>query len=53
MRFNAPVHLVPRQILIVFAIVLATLWAATQRTAWWLGFEPQLGPPWHFVKPHP
>src|SRR5215472_4266866 len=34
------------QILIVFAIVLATLWAATQWTAWRLGFQPQLGPPW-------
>jgi type IV secretion system protein VirD4 len=34
------------QILIVFAIVLATLWGATQWTAWRLGFQPQLGPPW-------
>jgi type IV secretion system protein VirD4 len=34
------------QILIVFAIVLATMWLATQWTAWRLGFQPQLGPPW-------
>ena len=34
------------QILIVFTIVLTTLWAATQWTAWRLGFQPQLGPPW-------
>jgi type IV secretion system protein VirD4 len=34
------------QIIIVFAIVLATVWAATQWTAWRLGFQPQLGPPW-------
>jgi type IV secretion system protein VirD4 len=37
------------QILIVFAIVLATMWAATQWTAWRLGFQPQLGPPWFTV----
>jgi type IV secretion system protein VirD4 len=34
------------QILIVFAIALATLWTATQWTAWRLGYQPQLGPPW-------
>jgi type IV secretion system protein VirD4 len=34
------------QILVVFAIVLATMWFATQWTAWRLGFQPQLGPPW-------
>jgi type IV secretion system protein VirD4 len=34
------------QILVVFAVVLVTLWAATQWTAWRLGFQPQLGPPW-------
>ena len=34
------------QILVVFAVVLMTLWAATQWTAWRLGFQPQLGPPW-------
>ncbi|MCP1931031.1 conjugal transfer protein TraG [Bradyrhizobium elkanii] len=34
------------QILTVFAIVLLTTWAATQWTAYKLGFQPQLGPPW-------
>jgi type IV secretion system protein VirD4 len=37
------------QIVIVFAIVLAALWTATQWTAWRLGFQPQLGPPWFEV----
>lgn len=34
------------QITLVFAIVLFTLWAATQWTAWRLGYQPQLGPLW-------
>ena len=34
------------QILLVSLIVLATTWAATQWTAWQLGFQPQLGRPW-------
>jgi len=34
------------QILIVALIVLATTWAATQWTAWELGFQAQLGEPW-------
>jgi hypothetical protein len=34
------------QISIVFAVVLATMWLATQWTAWRLGFQSQLGPPW-------
>ena len=34
------------QILVVFLIVLTTTWTATQWTAWQLGFQPQLGPPW-------
>ncbi|OZA92189.1 MAG: hypothetical protein B7X76_00685, partial [Azorhizobium sp. 39-67-5] len=34
------------QILAVFAIVLATTWAATQYVAWRLGFQDQLGSPW-------
>lgn len=34
------------QITVVFAIVLLTTWAATQWTAWRLGFQPQLGRPW-------
>src|SRR6202163_2274559 len=34
------------QIGLVFAIVLATMWAATQWVAWKLGYQPQLGQPW-------
>ena len=37
------------QILTVFAIVLLTTWAATQWTAYRLGFQPQLGLPWFMV----
>jgi type IV secretion system protein VirD4 len=34
------------QVLLVGAVVLAFLWAATEWTAWQLGFQPQLGLPW-------
>jgi type IV secretion system protein VirD4 len=34
------------QVTLVFAIVLVTLWGATQWTAWRLGYQTQLGPPW-------
>ncbi|WP_334146668.1 conjugal transfer protein TraG [Hyphomicrobium sp.] len=34
------------QILVVLSIVLVAVWAATQWTAWRLGFQPQLGAPW-------
>ena len=34
------------QIFVVFAIVLLSLWTATQWTAWRLGFQSELGPPW-------
>ncbi len=34
------------QIIVVLTIVLITTWAATQWTAWRLGFQPQLGSPW-------
>jgi type IV secretion system protein VirD4 len=34
------------QITVVFTIVLVMTWAATQWTAWRLGFQPQLGAPW-------
>jgi type IV secretion system protein VirD4 len=33
-------------ILVVFAIVLATTWGATQWTAWRLAFQDELGPAW-------
>ncbi|WP_454919086.1 conjugal transfer protein TraG [Xanthobacter sediminis] len=34
------------QIIVVFLIVLATTWGATQYVAWQLGFQAQLGSPW-------
>ncbi len=34
------------QITVVFTIVLVITWAATQWTAFRLGFQPQLGTPW-------
>jgi len=34
------------QIAVVFTIVVVTTWAATQWTAWRLGFQSQLGNPW-------
>jgi type IV secretion system protein VirD4 len=34
------------QIFIVFLIVLVMIWAATQWTAWRLGYQPELGQPW-------
>ena len=37
------------QVLTVFAIVLLTMWTATELTAWRLGFQPELGRPWFEV----
>jgi type IV secretion system protein VirD4 len=34
------------QIVVALAIVLITMWAATQWVAWKLGYQPQLGLPW-------
>ncbi len=34
------------QVLLVSGLVLAFLWAATEWTAWRLGFQPELGHPW-------
>jgi type IV secretion system protein VirD4 len=34
------------QVIIVFAIILMAVWAATEWTAWRLGFQPELGRPW-------
>lgn len=34
------------QITLVFTIVLVAVWASTQWTAWRLGYQSQLGPPW-------
>ena len=39
------------QIIVVFAIVLVTMWAATQWVAWKLGYQPQLGQPWFELLP--
>jgi type IV secretion system protein VirD4 len=39
------------QIIVVFAIVLVTTWAATQWVAWKLGYQPQLGQPWFELLP--
>ena len=37
------------QVITVFAIVLLTIWSATEWTAWRLGFQPELGRPWFEV----
>jgi type IV secretion system protein VirD4 len=37
------------QIVVVLAIVLMTMWTATEWTAWRLGFQPQLGPAWFVI----
>ena len=34
------------QVLLVSAVVLGFVWAASEWTAWALGFQPQLGRPW-------
>ena len=34
------------QMLVVSIVVMAFIWAATEWTAWRLGFQPQLGHPW-------
>jgi type IV secretion system protein VirD4 len=39
------------RIIVVLSIVLAAVWAATQWTAWRLGFQPQLGQPWFHLWP--
>ncbi|PZR34110.1 conjugal transfer protein TraG [Caulobacter segnis] len=37
------------QILVVAVLAVAGVWAATQWTAWSLGFQAQLGPPWFWL----
>ncbi len=44
-----PTKLLIGQILIVFAIVVAGLWAATQWAAAMLAYQPQLGAPWFLL----
>ncbi|PVM92757.1 conjugal transfer protein TraG [Caulobacter endophyticus] len=41
------------QILTVALLTLAGVWLATEWTAWRLGFQPQLGPPWFHLGPWP
>ena len=41
------------QVLIVALIVLASVWGATQWTAWQLGYQPELGRPWFVLMGHP
>ena len=41
------------QLALVGLIVLATTWAATEWTAWRLGFDPGLGAPWFRVEGWP
>lgn len=54
----SPTKILWGQVLAVGAIVLAFVWAATQWTAWRLGFQPELGAPltmlagWPVYKPH-
>jgi type IV secretion system protein VirD4 len=47
-----PTKLLLGQILIVFAIVLAGLWASTQWIAAQLAYQPQLGTPWALAFGH-
>jgi hypothetical protein len=44
-----PTRLLIGQILIVFAIVVLGLWAATQWAASMLAYQPQLGRPWFIL----
>jgi type IV secretion system protein VirD4 len=41
-----PTKILWLQILVVCSTVLGFVWAATEWTAWQLGFQPELGPPW-------
>jgi type IV secretion system protein VirD4 len=41
------------QILIIFMVVFATLWIATEWTAWQFGFQSQLGPAWFELRGTP
>ena len=44
-----PTRLLVGQIIVVFAIVLAGLWFATEWAAWKLAWQPELGSPWLFA----
>ena len=44
-----PTKLLVGQFLVVLAIIVAGVWAATQWCAAMLGYQPQLGPAWFTV----
>ncbi len=44
-----PTKLLIGQILIVLAIIVASIWTATQWAAASLGYQPELGPPWFMI----
>lgn len=48
-----PTKLLIGQILIVFAIMMLGVWAATQWAASMLAYQPELGAPWFFVSNRP
>lgn len=48
-----PTKLLVGQIFVVFAIVIAGVWAATQWCAAALGYQPQLGPAWFILFDRP
>ncbi|MGB8842920.1 MAG: conjugal transfer protein TraG [Aliidongia sp.] len=48
-----PTKILVGQALIVFAVVIATLWFATQWAAAQLGYQPQLGAPWITLLSYP
>jgi type IV secretion system protein VirD4 len=48
-----PTKLLVGQIIVVFAIVLAGLWAATQWAAAMLAYQPELGAPWLIIGRRP
>jgi type IV secretion system protein VirD4 len=48
-----PTKLLVGQIIVVFAIVLAGIWFATQWAAAMLAYQPELGPPWFLLLGRP
>jgi type IV secretion system protein VirD4 len=44
-----PTKLLIGQIIVVFAIVIAGIWFATEWAAWKLAWQPELGPPWFII----
>ena len=48
-----PTKLLIGQILVVLAIIVASIWTATQWAAAALAYQPELGPPWFILFDHP